>query len=126
MGSSSVAAVRHRASAMTKDEQALAGFLTGYFHQDWSMDSLDWRGVANLFLQDGPPPETLQAIVRALNQLAGSRDDAVLSQRLLKEFGCYYYPGAAPGVVRDWLLELAEVLHRAARAAPTGGDAAPS
>lgn len=95
---------------MSRDEQALAEFLTAYFHQDWSIDGPDWQEIAKLFLQDRPAPETLQAIVRALNQLAGAEDDQVLRERLLNEFGCYYYPGGAPGAMRDWLLELAAVL----------------
>jgi hypothetical protein len=105
---------------MTNDEQSLADFLTAYFHQDWSMDSTDWRGVVNLFLKDAPAPETLQAIVHALRHLSESESDDALAQRLLKEFGCYYYPGAAPGAFRDWLLELASVLHRAVSALPVG------
>jgi hypothetical protein len=82
-----------------------------YFHQDWDTEGDDWPDLVCNYLGD----TSIDAAATAdeIDRLLAEGDtEERLAERLLHEFGCYYYvhhEAAGPGF-RAWLGQVASML----------------
>ena len=96
----------------------LAGFLSGYFHQDWDLEADDPAELVERFASTEDLDTVTRAIGEATVLLAAGLDDGALAQRLL-QLGCYYRPAGSIGA---WFGSAVDAMAATAatRLAPTG------
>lgn len=82
--------------------EKLEQFLSGYFHQDWTLDHATERSAMEEFLTQAPEAKKAAVANQIKQLLAATRSEAALGRRLL-ELGCYYDPTGEGSTVREWL-----------------------
>jgi hypothetical protein len=85
-----------------------------YFHQDWSMDAKDWKGIVRAFISDSTADEVASTISELQALLHDVESEEEIERLLYTEFGCYYTPRPDLGglSVRKWLEEVCEELRQ--------------
>lgn len=80
---------------------SLAGFLSGYFHEDWHLEFADWREAVDRFRSaEAASVEPVRAeLGRAMAALASEAEAA----QFLRALGCYHAPA---GSTLAWLTQL--------------------
>jgi hypothetical protein len=102
---------------MNNDQEALKNFMAAYFNQDWPDIDGSSEAVVLHYFRDQDSIEELSWVLRALRELIeGDDGDEALSNRLLNEFGCYFYPPGAGLSTRAWLQTLADDFEREIKA----------
>lgn len=87
------------------DTPALENFLSGYFHQDWTMEHDTADGVVAAYL-GGEADEQIVAVRDDLARIASEGlDEAALGARL-RSLGSEYDPTVDGGSWQDWLAAL--------------------
>jgi hypothetical protein len=86
--------------------------LGAYFHQDWPAESADWKGVVRHYRDDVSQAEAEAAAEEIVQLLAENVPEPGLSDRLVRDFHCYYDPRPDLGgpTLREWLSEVAAAL----------------
>lgn len=93
------------------DLTELRQFFSGYFHEDWQLDSSEPDEVIAQFLMSGPSQDEIDRIVAQIAcYLDAATDNAAIERGLLVELGCYYLPDADGVSARDWLGHVAALL----------------
>src|SRR5215831_10898718 len=89
---------------MRTDESAVKDFFASYFHEDWRLDAESPDEVIAAYFQEHGSVDDLEAFRRGLTHFLHTvQDDAVLSDRLHRAFGCYFDPQASGTSTREWL-----------------------
>jgi hypothetical protein len=89
----------------------LRSFLSGYFHEDWELDSSEPDEVISQFLASKPNPNYVAQIASQIDvYLSSEGDEEILERGLLKQFGCYYLPSADGLSTSSWLRRAAKFL----------------
>jgi hypothetical protein len=89
----------------------LRSFLSGYFHEDWELDSSEPDEVISQFLDSKPNPNYVAKIASQIEvYLSSESDEQILKNGLLKNFGCYYLPSADSLKTSYWLNHVANFL----------------
>jgi len=96
----------------------LRQFLGAYFHQDWDLESDNWEGVVDNYVNDDPVAEPLRTLAREIDNLRTTRTETDLSQFLLRTVGVYYAP--EPLAYGEWLCQIANRLRQHAAAIESG------
>lgn len=98
----------------TKPEMTeLRSFLSGYFHEDWTLDASSTDEVVAQFLKAGPSSAKIDRIVSQIQACLNSQlSDEAIERNLLQELGCYYLPSADGLGARAWLFQVAELLKK--------------
>jgi hypothetical protein len=90
---------------------AIKGFFSGYFHEDWPEEADSAAEVVALYLADGPAMEDRLLLAEQIERFIASHpDDEELDKALLEDLGCYYLPAADDISARDWLRSVAATL----------------
>lgn len=101
------------------DFEAVKGFFSAYFHEDWCLDADDSTQVVAAYLRERPDRVALGSIARGIQLLVERHvPDEELEKVLFREFGCYYLPSADGRSARAWLQQVGEEI-RIASATPT-------
>lgn len=94
--------------------QLLVNFFRCYFHQDWMCDAASPAEVVTSYLQTAMPHEVAalrDAILHYAECMGG--DTKLDEASLFSELGCNYLPSADGLTAREWLLNIAALLHAA-------------
>ena len=85
---------------------ALAGFLSGYFHQDWDVEFETWELAALHFARAGFRRD-VDAVIGEIESIsrAGVSDERL--REMLAGFGCFYWPSQPAAL---WLRSLEAIL----------------
>jgi hypothetical protein len=97
-----------------QSHERLRHLFGAYFHQDWPLEFGDWMAVVRQYPRDLSPEEASAAAGEIDQLLAEGNPEAVLAERLCREFGCSYDPRPDLGgpSFRGWLTQRAGALHR--------------
>lgn len=90
---------------------AVENFLASYFHQDWTIDSEDYRGVVDIYTREKWKSEEVAKVVMGLRELAETaRIEDYSLEMLIKQFHCYYDPSFDGLSISDWLNAVADLI----------------
>lgn len=93
-----------REMTMTFRYPHLQAFLSGYFHQDWPLESASADQVVRTYMDSEDRASVSAALAEIELLLAAVRDNDQLSNIVSKELGSGYDPGSDQGMsVREWL-----------------------
>jgi hypothetical protein len=95
-------------------------FFAAYFHQDWDLESDDWQGVVDNYINADPVAEPLRTLAQQVDDLRNSRPEPDLEQYVVRTVGVYYLPD--PLTYKEWLGQIADRLR--AQAARIDGEGA--
>jgi len=98
--------------------ESLAGFLSGYLHQDWDLDYTGAEEAVREFASTSTEDSVLKALGELTVLLASDRSEYELEQ-YLKDASCYYRP--IDSTIREWLNTLAYKIAKTAALAGAKG-----
>lgn len=72
----------------------LKSFLSGYFHEDWPLESDGPDDAIRRFLASGPGVVLRERIVAEIDEYLATKEAADIEKGLLMDLGCYSLPSA--------------------------------
>ena len=90
---------------------AVQNFLASYFHQDWSIDSDDYKGIVEIYLSAKWKPEEVKSVTIGLREIAEqARIEEYSVETMITKFHCYYDPSFDNLSIPDWLHDVADLI----------------
>ena len=92
---------------MNANDSLVINFLSAYFNEDWDADAASGEDVVRIYLSSNPSDKDRSQLSSALLAVAQSGID---SERLFKNYGCYFRPEAIGLQPKEWLMGLAQLI----------------
>jgi hypothetical protein len=90
-------------------KNTLQHFFGSYFHQDCFLDDPNWQAIIRRFLAENSGPE-LGTISEGIRELLLANLTEVELEKVLDEFGNYYFPPGDGMTYREWLSQVLDKL----------------
>jgi hypothetical protein len=88
----------------------LRNFIGAYFNQDWDMDGDSDEAIVE-FYKNRDPPETVARVLEEMSVVISSYESSDID-RMLEEYGCYYYYLHSGYNGKTWLIRLRDFMAR--------------
>jgi hypothetical protein len=98
-----------REFARNEEKRKLQTFFSECFPEDWPQRGLEWSEIVEKYCHNVPSKGYLSSMLDALKHFCVEyyyRDEREIEEKLLLEYGCFYWPSEEGRFVKPWLDQL--------------------
>jgi len=95
--------------ARNEEKRKLQTFFSECFPEDWPQRGLEWSEIVEKYCHNVPSKGYLSSMLDALKHFCVEyyyRDEREIEEKLLLEYGCFYWPSEEGRFVKPWLDQL--------------------